>query len=116
MRRVQQKTLRRRRIASLARPRQLRGVVLRRHPVRHAGTVERPVHLRRPRLPRLLQLRPRLRALALLAPPDAGSPLAGAARRNHCSAVRATPSFTGSENTGWGCGLSATPAFVEWPA
>ena len=48
-----------------------------------------------------------------LAPPDAGSPLAGAARRNHCSAARATPSFTGSENTGWGCGLSATPAFFE---
>ena len=51
-----------------------------------------------------------------LALPDAGSPLAGAARRNHCSAARATPSFTRSENTRWRCGLSATPAFFEWPA
>ena len=34
-----------------------------------------------------------------LAPPDAGSRPAGAARRNHCSAARSTPSFTRSENT-----------------
>ena len=33
------------------------------------------------------------------APPAAGSPPFGAARRNHCSAARSTPSFTRSENT-----------------
>ena len=51
-----------------------------------------------------------------LAPPAAGSPPFGAARRNHCSAARSTPSFTRSENTRCRCGLSATPAFFEWPA
>ena len=50
------------------------------------------------------------------APPAAGSPPFGAARRNHDSAARATPSFTRSENTRCRCGLSATPAFFEWPA
>ena len=40
-----------------------------------------------------------------LAPPDAGSRPAGAARRNHCSAARSTPSFTRSENTRCRCGL-----------
>ena len=51
-----------------------------------------------------------------LAPPDAGSPFFGAARRNHCSALRSTPSFTRSENTRCRCGLSATPSFFDWPA
>ena len=36
-----------------------------------------------------------------LAPPDAGSPFFGDARRNHCSAPRSNPSFTRSENTRW---------------
>ena len=62
--------LSRRRSSSFASPAsrargQLRGVALGRHPVHHAGPIERQVHLRRPRLPRLLQPRPRLRALAL---------------------------------------------------
>ena len=51
-----------------------------------------------------------------LAPPAAGSPPLEAARRNHNSGARCTPSFTRSENTRWMCGLSATPAFFESPA
>ena len=51
-----------------------------------------------------------------LAPPVDGSPFFGAARRNHCSAPRATPSFTRSENTRWRCGLSAAPPCFDRPA
>ena len=51
-----------------------------------------------------------------LAPPDAGSRPAGAARRNHCSAARSTPSFTRSENTRCRCGLSAASGSLDRPA
>ena len=55
-------------------------------------------------------------ARSSLAPPVRRiASLRGAARRNHCSVARATPSFTRSENTGCRCGLSRFALHLRQP-